>query len=285
MKNKFNFAFLKQKLTVFNSITSRSFWFNLLVAAVLSLLAILFFLWGLDFITNHGEAKKVPVVKGKDIHEAIKILESEGFEAEVQDSVYYDSIPHLQVTRQLPEPGELVKVNRVIYLTVNKVVPPIIEMPNLIGQSEAGAKVILQALGLKIGHYIMKPDFARGSVLQQLKDGNEIKPGTELNMGSAVDLVIGAGIEERGEMFVPDLIGMTYGEAKSLLEQNDIFFGAIAFDPDVKDTATAYIYKQNPSAKDEEGAPLKMNSGQIIDVYLSKKRPIRDSVLTNQNDY
>lgn len=270
---------------MFQNITKRSFLFNFIFAAVISILAVLIFLWTLDFFTNHGDSKKVPAVKGKSIDEAIKLLEAEGFEAEVQDSVYFDTIPKLQVTKQLPEPGELVKVNRVVYLTVNRVVPPIIEMPNLVGQSEASAEMVLRALGLKLGDTIMKPDFAKGSVLQQLKDGNEIKPGTTLRMGNSIDLVIGAGIEEENNMPVPDLIGMTYADAKVLLGQNNILFGAIVPDADVRDTLTAYIYKQNPPVKDEEHRTLRIRGGQLIDVYLSVKMPVKDTVETKQNEY
>jgi eukaryotic-like serine/threonine-protein kinase len=270
---------------VFNNITKRSFLLNFTVAAVLSLLAILLFLWTLDFFTNHGQSKQVPVVKGKNLNEAIKQLEAAGFEAEVTDSVYFDTIPALQITRQLPEPGELVKVNRVVYLTVNRLVPPIIEMPNLVGQSHLGARMVLHALGLKLGDTIMKPDFAKGSVLQQLKDGNDIKPGTQLRMGSVIDLVIGAGIEEAGDIPVPDLIGLNYTDAKSLLEQNNILFGAVVLDPGVSDTATGYIYKQNPPKKDEEGRPLRIRPGQLIDVYLSKTMPVKDSATKKENDY
>lgn len=261
---------------MFENITKRSFFVNFLIAGVISVLIIFFFLWALNFFTNHGEAKQVPAVKGKNLNEAIKALEAAGFEAEVTDSVYFDTIPGLQITRQLPEPGELVKVNRVVYLTVNRLVPPIIEMPNLVGQSQASAMVIMKALGLKLGDTIMKPDFAKGSVLQQLKDGNDIKPGTKLQMGSLIDLVIGAGIADE-RMLVPDLIGLTYADAKVLLEQNNILFGAVVLDPGVTDTLKAYIYQQKPARKDEEGKPLHISPGQLIDVYLSNNMPVKDS--------
>lgn len=271
---------------MFQAITKKSFLLNLIVAVVISLLAVMIFLWTLDFFTKHGQAKQVPLVKGKNIEEAIKLLESQGFDAIVQDSVYYDSIPKLQVTKQLPEPGELVKVNREVYLTVNRMVPPIIQMPNLVGQSMLSAEMIIKALGLRIGDTIMKPDFARGSVLQQLKDGNEIKPGTPIKMGSVVDLVIGAGIVEEGDMAVPDLTGMTYRDAKVLLEENNLLFGAVVLDPGVSDTAAAYIYKQNPPRKDEEGNTKRIRPGQLIDVYLSVAMPVKDSASAKkENEY
>lgn len=264
---------------MFAFITKRSLLLNFFIAAVVSVVAVMIFLWTLDFFTNHGEAKQVPAVKGKNLSEAIKILEAAGFEAEVQDSVYFDSIPKLEITKQLPEPGELVKVNRVVYLTVNRMVPPVIEMPNLVGQSQVSAEMVLHALGLKLGDTIMRPDFAKGSVLEQLKDGNQIKPGTKLKMGSTIDLVIGAGIEEAADMPVPDLTGLTYADAKVLLEQNNILFGAVVLDPGVTDTLKAYIYKQNPMKRDEEGRPLRIKPGQLIDVYLSSAMPAKDTAL------
>ncbi|MBI1781168.1 MAG: PASTA domain-containing protein [Sphingobacteriales bacterium] len=254
---------------MFEKITKRSFLFNVLIAGVVSFLVILIFLFSLDFFTNHGQSKTVPEVKGKNLTEAIKVLEAAGFDAEVTDSVYFDTIPGLQITRQLPDPGELVKVNRVVYLTVNRMVPPIIDMPNLVGQSEASALMILKALGLRLGDTIMKPDFAKGSVLQQLKDDNDIKPGTKLQMGSSIDLVIGAGIADES-IIVPDLIGLTFADAKVLLESNKILMGAVVPKSDVTDTMKAYIYDISP--------------GQLIDVYLSNTMPVKDTTAVKKEN-
>ena len=52
---------------------------------------------------------------------------------------------------------------------------------------------------------------------------------------------------------------------------------------DVTDTLNAYIIDQDPKRYNEEGEPLKIRSGQFINVKLSTEKPvIADSTINNQ---
>ncbi len=77
-------------------------------------------------------ARTVPSVTGKKFDDVKKMLEGLGFEVVIQDSVYYDSLAPSIVLKQVPEADDVVKVNRTIYVTINRVVPPDVEMPNLV---------------------------------------------------------------------------------------------------------------------------------------------------------
>ena len=118
------------------------------------------------------------------------MLKKEGFEVVIQDSVYYDTIPPLSVVKQFPEPDASVKVNRTVYLTVNKAVPPVIEMPNLIGMSFRNAELELKNRGLKLGDTSYKPDIAKNAVLEQLMNHSSIR---RLKTMGPIALVLGAG--------------------------------------------------------------------------------------------
>src|ERR1044072_1697401 len=135
---------IKNKVTnVFASITKRSFRFNLLIAlGLLVVIGILFFLF-LGVITRHNEILTVPDVRHKNAREAILLLEKAGFEADVRDSIYIDSLKPLTVWEQQPETGAQVKVGRTIYLTINKVVPPMVAMPDLEGFTFRSAEMTL----------------------------------------------------------------------------------------------------------------------------------------------
>ena len=109
---------------MFRSLTSRSPVFNALAALALSFLVLFLFLQALDGITRHGKYLRVPSVKGKKAAQAIELLEGQGFEVVVQDSVYNDTVPPLQVMKQFPDPEATVKVNRTVYLTVNRMTAP-----------------------------------------------------------------------------------------------------------------------------------------------------------------
>ena len=103
----------------------------------------------LGWLTDHGKAATVPSLTGKSLEEVKRVLDSTGFEWEVQDSVYVDSIPPLQIVKQFPDADEVVKAGRTIYLTINRMVPPQVEMPSLVGFSLKSAELYLQSLQLR----------------------------------------------------------------------------------------------------------------------------------------
>jgi beta-lactam-binding protein with PASTA domain len=254
------------------------------LAGIFLLLVLLFvFLSSLEWITRHGKTMKIPSVIGQSVQEARKTLESQGFDVQIQDSVYFDTVPPLQVVKQLPDPDNLVKVNRTVYLTINRSVPPDIEMPNLVSMTIRNAAMILRQYGLKIQDTIFKPDFARNSVLDQLYHGASIKPGTKIKQGSAITLVLGNGVGL--EFNVPPLLGLTYQEARAMLEASGLIVGAVVPGPEVRDTTQAYVYRQSPDPYDEERRPNRIRQGQIIDIWLSaqKPQPVSDTTVRQVN--
>jgi beta-lactam-binding protein with PASTA domain len=252
-------------------------WLNILVIIVLTALIFLIFLGSLGFLTKHNRILKIPSVTGKVMSEAGKILNEEGFDVEIQDSVYIDTLPAMMVIRQFPEADAAVKINRTVYLTVNRSVPPLISMPRLVGSFRNGV-LILKQFGLKLGDTTYRPDFAKNSILSQLYNGKEIRQGTKIPMGSTISLVLGSGVSNVN-MSVPDLFGMTFSQAERRLDSMRIGLVPIA-DPDVEDTGNAYIYRQNPDRLNDDRKVNRIRPGQMIDVWLSTERPERIDTTT-----
>ena len=163
---------------MFKFVTKRSFGVNLLAAIALALVLVFAFLQLLSWVTKHGQHLTVPDVNRKNTEEAIKMLESQGFDVVIQDSVYTDTLPNGIVIKQLPDPGATVKVNRTVFLTVNRVIPPMVDMPNLDGKTLDFALDILAKNHLELGDTIFKTSFMKGSVLEQLYHDKKIMPGT-----------------------------------------------------------------------------------------------------------
>ena len=256
-------------------ITRRPLWVNIAFAVGIVIILIVLFVLSLRWLTKHGEARAVPAVIGKNINDVEKALNDQGFAIVVQDSVYYDSLPPGFVIRQVPEADAVVKINRTVYVTINRFEAPEIEMPNLLGSSYRNAEMVLKNLGLKIGDTSYRFDFAKNSVLDQMYNGAPIKPGTKIKVGSSVGLVLGSGLGEE-DMNVPDLIGMSYEEARVLLDAQGLS-GLVIVDPNVRDTATSFVYKQRPIPRTQDGAKLRIRQGQMIDIWLSLEKPIMDS--------
>lgn len=261
---------------MFEFVTKRSLWWNLLAGFILMVVLLFMLSICLGPLTRHGKNKPVPNVVGKSLEEARKILDNNGFQVEVQDSIYTDTTAKGSVLRQVPDGDATVKISRTVYLTVNRHVPPLVEMPNFAGFSLRNIELQLKNMGLRVGDTVYVDDFARNSVRDVLYNGSPIAPGTKLQQGSSVDLVLGNGVGEN-EFTVPNLVGMTYAEAKKLLESNGLSFLVVLPDPSVADTANSYIYWQNPPRMGEDGRRIKIRSGQTMDVRLGVARPSIDT--------
>ena len=253
---------------MFKFITNRPLWVNFLAAVILAFLLVFLVLQLLGWITKHGEYLTVPAVKGKDAQQSIQLLENKGFEVIIQDSIYTDSLPRGTVVKQLPDANATVKINRTVYLTVNRYVLPMVAMPKLEGKSLSFAMDLLARNHLKLGDTIYKPDFMKGSVLEQQYNGARILPGAKVKWGSKITLVIAGGLNEQ-QMMVPDLIGLTFAQAKSQLELIGVNVAGIIAEGVIRDTSAAFVYKQNPERFNEDKKPNYIRPGQLMDLYIS----------------
>jgi beta-lactam-binding protein with PASTA domain len=268
---------------VFKFITRQSFIVNLLVAiALVFLLGFVFFL-SLGWITHHGEYLKVPSVTGKNVDDAIKLLEKQGFEVVITDSLYNDSLELNKVKKQLPDADATVKVNRTVFLNVNPTTLPMIEMPKLEGLSFRFAVDKLTKNHLELGDTTNRPDFMKGSVLEQHYKGKKIEAGAKIRWGSSVDLIVGGGLQAQ-KIPVPNLIGLTVTEVREILKDKGILLAAILTSGTITDTANAFVYKQNPEVWDYEGSPIYIQPGQTIDIWIQLTHPAIDSLQSSQTD-
>ena len=253
-------------------ITERPLWVNILVGLVLGLALFALIILLLKPLTRHGKASIVPQVTGKNYEAAYRDLKKAGFDVEIIDSVYVDTMRPLTVIRQLPEADEVVKKNRTVLLIISRAIPPLVEMPNLVGYSYRNAEMVLKNMDLKIGDTTFKPDFARNAILEQWFNGSMINPGTKIRKGSTIALVLGDGIGKR-EFTVPIITGMQFCEARSMLQENGIVIGAIVTDANVTDTCGAWIYKQNPERYDDDKRLQRIRPGQTMDGWLQVDKP------------
>ena len=214
-----------------------------------------------------------------DVGSAVRILEGQGFDIHV-DSTYLPDKKALIVLDEMPDIGELVKHGRTLFLTVNKRMPPATPMPNLVNLSFRSAALIIKSNRLTLGDTSYRPDIAEGAILEQLLNGQPIRPGQMVPQGSRIDLVIGDGLGNT-EMNVPDVIGMTYPEAVALLSSSGLQFTSV-FDGDVADTASSKVYKQTPNAISDLGSPSRIRQGDFIDLYIGQN-PDESMMEDNRN--
>src|SRR5207244_4487249 len=97
---------------------------------------------------------------------------------------------------------------RTIYLTVNAMMPPLVKMPNLVDLTLRQASAKLETYGFKLGTLEYVPDLAKNAVLSQKVKGKKIEPGTLIEKGVTVTLVLGDGLSDN-KVSVPRLLNLT----------------------------------------------------------------------------
>ena len=267
-----------------DKLLKKPLWVNILVGigAFLFFMVLIFFSLGL--ITGNGKTEKVPYVVGLDISTAEHNLTALGFEVVVQDSIYVDTLARTAVLRQTPDADEIVKKGRTIYLTINRVLAPQIEMPNLVGFSLQSAITYLKVLGLRVGTITMQPDRNKNVILDQLVDGVRIAPGAKISSGTVVNLFAGDGSLST-LLDVPDLIGLNVETARSLIESSGFILGTFSSNSSIQDTANAFVIAQNPiplsDKLDSLNMPIKnrVPIKTAINLTIDMTAPVRQAVL------
>jgi beta-lactam-binding protein with PASTA domain len=259
---------------------------NVLIGFGIAVCLFIIFFFSLGWITGNGETEKVPSVIGLDVAAAEKNLTALGFDVELQDSIYVDTLARNAVLRQTPEADEIVKKGRTVYLTINRVVAPQVDMPNLVGFSIKSAETYLKVLGLRLGSIQMVPDQNKNVVIDQLVNGKPIAPGSKIPSGTLIHFLVGDG-GASGGMLIPDLVGLTYEQAKAQLISLGLNLGVVSVNGSIVDSASAFVFDQNPSAYgsqiDSLGMPIQnmTSKGATINLVLDKVapvKPIRDSI-------
>ena len=269
-----------------DKLLKKPLWVNILVGIGSILVLLILFFFSLGWITGNGKTEKVPNVLGLDITAAEKNIKALGFDLVVQDSIYVDTLARNSVLRQTPEADEVVKKGRTIFLTINRVIAPQVDMPNLIGFSLKSAQTYLKVLGLRIGTINLVADRNKNVIVEQLVGNTPIAPGTKIVSGTLINFTVGDGGASIG-MEVPDLIGLTVDMAKMKLASMGLLVGNIISNGAIQDTATAFVIQQNPgtysSVLDSLGMPVKNVTiqGVAIDLVIDKVAPViikRDSL-------
>lgn len=266
-------------------IISKIFFKHLLLALAISVILLLSVLLWLKIYTHHGQKIAVPNLTGLTIDEVEDVTFSRKLNYYVIDSTYANDMPRGTVIKQNPKPNSKVKVRRKIFITMNAINPEKVSMPNLVSLSNRQAILALENSGLILGEISYRPDYAVNSVLQQLYEGSVINPGTKIEKGSEIDLVLGMGLSNE-KTNIPNLEGLNLNAAKVEIINKYLNFGVATFDKSVvndEDSLRAWVIKQFP-AYDEFS---KVNKGTDVFIWLSADStllPGTDTLQVNENE-
>jgi beta-lactam-binding protein with PASTA domain len=247
--------------TRFNGSTLGGLFIHLIIAVLLILaVAVLYFYAYLPSTTNHGKTITVPDIEGKTMEEAQAFLTQHDLRFEVSDSSYTAEYPPLAVLKQYPHPGSKVKEDRKIYLTLNRIMPPLVPMPDLVDKSVINADAILRSAELKRG----KIQLVRGpfnTVIEMKIKGKVIEANTRIPKGTVIDLVVADG----GSKVVqsPDVLETSVEDAKFMIFGLNLNLGRVVLVGDTTGLGPVVI-KQKP----EPGEDVMV--GDVVDIWVGK---------------
>ena len=170
------------------------------------------------------------------------------------------------VYTQNPQAGSKVKRGRRLSLTINAVSPKKVVMPNLVGYSLRQAKAEIGSKGLLLGRLVYVDDIATNNVLRQQYKKKDIAPGTMIESGSVVDIVLGLNKSDSNTI-IPEVVGMKYRMAEDALHENSLNINRAVFDRTVRtyaDTLNAVVYRQSPDL-----GGISVLKGTGVYLYLS----------------
>ncbi|KDN55743.1 PASTA domain-containing protein [Flavobacterium seoulense] len=175
-------------------LTSRAFFTQVFLAAlIIALLGYLFMHW-LTFTTDHGNEITVPDLSKLTEEQVEEKLDELDLSYVLLDSVDYRSnYPKYSVVQQDPLPGEKVKEGRKVYIKINSSGFSSVRVPDLIEKTYREAVPTLKALGLEEGTITYIPNLGKDMVLEMRYKGRNIKPGDRVLKSSKIDLVLGDG--------------------------------------------------------------------------------------------
>ncbi|UZO80541.1 PASTA domain-containing protein [Aquimarina sp. ERC-38] len=176
---------------LFQFLKSKTFLIQLIIAVALFVIICFVALEWLESSTNHNQQIVVPSLSKRTLDEVEEVLTAKNLRYEVQDSTNYNpDYPKYSVIDQNPPPGNTVKENRKIYVTLNPSGYRKIEVPSVTQQTRRQVEPKLIALGFKIGKITYQPHMS-DQVLELRYKGKKIKPGDKLMKTATIDLVVG----------------------------------------------------------------------------------------------
>jgi beta-lactam-binding protein with PASTA domain len=248
-------------MSFFGFLIKKRFYIHFGLSILLTVILFFIVLQFLKIYSNHGDTYVLPDFSGKTIAE----IENEGYdklyEFIVIDSIFDTRNPKGSVVIQNPPAGSKVKQYRKVYVTLVAFSVEKVEMPDLIDLSLRQAVNTLRSKGLEVNELQYVEDFAGNAILEQLFKSEVIEPGTIIEKGSGIDLVVGLGQDKLAP--VPFIIGLTLNHAIDAINKASFNMGNIYF-LDGEDLDHARVYRQGPSWNPER----KLFKGNTIDISL-----------------
>lgn len=155
----------------------------------------------MHYYTKHNQKIEVPNLEKLSISETEKVLTGVSLSFIVIDSASFNpKFPPKSVMSQNPSPGDFVKENRKIYLTLNPSSYRKVTVPKVIGLTKRQVVTQLKSMGFIIGKELYIKDLGLDVVRSLEVKSRKIEPGDKLPKNTTIDLILGDGLQKRDSL-------------------------------------------------------------------------------------
>ncbi|TVR88914.1 MAG: PASTA domain-containing protein [Saprospirales bacterium] len=259
-------------------LVSKTLWKNLLLMAIAGLVIVFLTHQSLKWYTRHGQQIPLPDYTGESINSAMEDADNRSFRMVVSDSIYIVGRRGGIILDQIPQPHELVKKDRKIYVTVTKSQPDMVtldELPPMYGRSFERTARVLQAAH-NIDARIMGKTYdpgPEGHIMLMIFEGDtiidrgDVLKSVEIPVGATVGFIVS---EQRGGMVeIPNVVCRSLDEAEFIISSHRLRVGSTRLQGEVEDLQRAFVVEQDPPYKPDE----KIRMGRSINLILSREQP------------
>ena len=225
--------------------------------------------------TNYDEGVTVPNITRLPLEEAEQTLTSSDLRYEIAERRSNDMYPANYVIDQNPSPSEIVKPNRKIYLTVNIVTNPTVEVPKVTDLSLRNAKIQLENAGLEVGTISYESSRFKNTVLRQ-----SVEPNQVVKKGISVDLAVSDGLGE-DMVNMPEIVGLRLAEAQEMIRDAGLRVGEIRFEPSRKVAPNIILDYAPKQHRVIEGQTLKL---VVSERYDAQEQDESGAVIDSRTD-
>lgn len=235
------------------------------------------FQW-LKVYTKHNQKSVLPNYVNASYDEALTDAETNKFRMVVLDSIYIVGAQGHMVISQDPVAGSEVKENRTIYVTITKQSADQVafgRLPVFYGKNfdrkrrelfqsfQIEAKIVSRRYDSGEPNHILEVRYNG----EKIADANMRREDVLIEKGGTLEFVVSEAIG--GELQIPDLTCLTFGEAKFILSSSSIELGEVITDGTTGIVDGAFITGQVPDP--EEGT---MRMGESVRLSLSRDKPM-----------
>jgi serine/threonine-protein kinase len=173
------------------------------------------------FITSET-ATVVPDLSGKHVVSTLELLSDLSLNTKVGGMEYSHDVPIHHVITQDPRPGFEIKPGRDVRIILSRG-PESVVSPSLKGMTLSQANIVLDENGLLVGNvtHVYHKRASEGVILSQIPGS-----GKTIHREQPVNLLVSRG-KRPGEFMMPDLSGLSIGQAILRMEKYNLFLGEI----------------------------------------------------------